>query len=189
MSRISMWKNIFGHREKVAVEVDGKIELLTDTQSFRFSEISEMRDISSRQSYRNPLEDTCYRLEDAAFRLMVSEDEVLEKAAGGDLHLYVNAAGMPGRWRRRDQEGNVSQSVVATVRSGMLMLRSKACADLSKHGRAIVRALDLGRSNELSQAGIDENTLANLRAWGPGEKQFFPLHPLRVERDMVVLLP
>ena len=189
MSKIGLWKNIFGYREKVAVEVGGKTELLTNTQSFRFSEINEARDAPSRPSYRNPLEDACYRLKDAAFRLMISEDEVLEKAALGSLHLYVDVAGMSGHWCRRDQEGNVSQSSVTTIRSGRLMLRSKACADLAKHGRAIIRALDLGKSNDLSQAGIDENTLANLRAWGPGEKQFFPLHPLTVERGMVVLLP
>lgn len=189
MTKISVWKNIFGHREKVAVEVSGKTELLTNTQSFRFSEISKTRGSSTRPFYRNPLEDACYHLKDAAFRLMISEDEVLEKAALGNLHLYVDVAGMSGHWCRCDQEGNVSQSSVTTIRSGRLKLRAKACTDLAKHGRAIVRTLDLCRSCDSSQAGIDENTLENLRAWGPGEKQFFPLHPLTVERDMVVLLP
>ena len=55
MSKISLWKNIFGYREKVAVKVGGKTELLTDTQSFRFSEISETRGSPKRPSYRNPL--------------------------------------------------------------------------------------------------------------------------------------
>lgn len=136
MSKIGLWKNIFGHREKVAVDVGGKTELLTETQSYRFSEISEQQDAPPGPSYSNPLEDIRYKLSDAAFRLMISEDEVL-----------------------------------------------------AKHGRAIVRTLDLCRTNDDSQTGLDGNTLANLRAWGAGEKQFFPLHPLTIERNMVVLLP
>ncbi len=189
MSRIGRWKNIFGHREKVAVKVGAKTELLTDTQSYRFSEISETRDAPMRPAYQNPLNDTRYSLEDAAFRLMITEDEVLAKAAAGGLRLYVDVAGMSGHWARRDLEGNVSQSSVFTIRAGLLKLRSRACDDLAKHGRAIVRTLDLCRTNGLTTAGLDDDTLANLRAWGPGDKQFFPLHPLTIERGDVILLP
>lgn len=189
MSKIGLWKNIFGHKEKVAVSVGGRTELLTQTQSYRFSEISQQTDAPSRPSYSNPLEDTRYTVSDAAFRLMISEDEVLAKAAAGGMHLYVDVAGMSGHWCRRDHEGNVSQSSVTTIGMGLLKLRSRACADLSKHGRAIARTFDLCRTSDESQTNLDENTLANLRAWGPGEKQFFPLHPLTIDRDMVVLLP
>lgn len=189
MSKIGLWKNIFGHREKVAVNVGGKTELLTDTQSFRFSELTEQKDVPPRPSYSNPLEDTRYQLRDAAFRLMISEDEVLAKVVAGDLSLYADVAGTSGHWCRRDQAGNVSQSSVATIHSGLLKLRFRACEDLAKHGRAIVRTLDLCQTDDVLQTGIDNNTLANLRAWGVGEKQFTPLHPLTIERDMVVLLP
>ena len=189
MSKIGRWKNIFGHREKVAVKVGAKTEMLTDTQSFRFSEINQTRDAPLRPAYRNPLEDTRYELDDAAFRLMISVDEVLERAAAGGLRLYVDVAGKSGHWARRDLEGNVSQSSVSTIRSGLLKLRSRACSDLAKHGRAVVRTLDLCRTNGLTTAGLDDDTLANLRAWGPGDKQFFPLHPLTIERDTVILLP
>jgi hypothetical protein len=189
MVKAGLWKNIFGYREKVAVDVGGKTELLTETQQFRFSEISGQKAAPTRPAYSNPLEDTRYKLSDAAFRLMISEDEVLAKADAGELRLYIDVAGTSGHWCRRDQDGNLSQSSVATVQSGWLRLRSKACADLAKHGRAIVRALDLCRAADASQTGLDDNTLANLRAWGVGEKQFFPLHPLTIERDMVVLLP
>ena len=189
MSKIGLWKSIFGHREKVAVNIGDKTELLTDTQSYRFNEISEARDAPARPEYRNPLDDTHYRLVDAAFRLMISEDEVLARAAAGSLRLYVDVAGKSGHWARRDLGGNVSQSSVATIRSGLLKLRSKSCADLAKHGRAVTRALDLCRTNGLTKAGLDDHTLANLRAWGPGDKQFIPLHPLTIEREMVILLP
>ncbi len=189
MSKIGRWKSIFGHREKVAVKVGAKTELLTDTQSYRFSEISETRDAPERPVYQNPLNDTRYSLEEAAFRLMITADEVLAKAAAGGLRLYVDAAGKSGHWARRDLEGNVSQSSVFTIRAGLLKLRSRACDDLAKHGRAIVRTLDLCRTNGLTTAGLDDDTLANLRAWGPGDKQFFPLHPLTIERGDVILLP
>ena len=189
MSKPGLWKSILGHREKVAVNVGGKTEMLTDTQSFRFEEISGTREAPQPAGYRNPLEETQYSLEDAAFRLMITEDEVLAKAAAGGLRLYVDAAGKSGHWARRDLEGNVSQSSVFTIRAGLLKLRSRACDDLAKHGRAIVRTLDLCRTNGLTTAGLDDDTLANLRAWGPGDKQFFPLHPLTIERGDVILLP
>lgn len=189
MSKIGLWKNIFGHKEKIAVSVGGRTELLTATQSYRFSEISEQKHVPLKPSYKNPLEDARYALSDAAFRLMISEDEVLAKAAAGDMRLYIDVAGMSGHWCRRDHEGNVSQSSVATIGTGWLKLRSRACADLSKHGRAIVRTLDLCEMADASQTSLDENTRANLGAWGQGKKQFFPLHPLTIERDMVVLLP
>jgi len=189
VSKSGLWKTIFGYREKVAVDVGGKTELLTETQSFRFSEIAEQKDAALCPSYSNPLEDTRYKLSDAAFRLMISENEVLAKADAGELRLYVDVAGTSGHWSRRDHEGNVSQSTVATIQSGWLRLRTRACADLAKHGRAIVRTLDLCRVADASLTGLDDNSLANLSAWGSGEKQFSPLHPITIERDTVVLLP
>ncbi len=189
MSKIGRWKSIFGHREKVAVKVGAKTELLTNTQSYRFNEISETRDAPLRSANSNPLDDARYELHDAAFRLMITVDEVLARAADGGLRLYVDVAGKSGHWARRDLEGNVSQSSVSTIRSGLLKLRTRACDDLAKHGRAVVRTLDLCRTNGLTSAGLDDDTLANLRAWGPGDKQFFPLHPLTIELDAVILLP
>lgn len=188
MSKIGRWKSIFGHREKVPVKVGSKTEMLTDTQSIRFTEISETREAPLRPAYRNPLDDTRYSLEDAAFRLMISEDEVLARAAAGGLRLYADVTGQSGHWARRDLEGNVSQSSVSTIRSGLLKLRSKACNDLAKHGRAVVRTLDLCRTHGLTTADLDADTLANLRAWGPGDKQFFPLHPITIERHNIILL-
>jgi len=188
MSKIGFWKNIFGHREKVVVDVGDKTELLTHTQSFRFSELAGKRDTPREAAYCNSLEDKRYRLDDAAYRLLIPQDEVLTKGAAGDLRLYVDVAGQSGHWCLHDRGGNVSQSTVSTIQSGLLKLQTGACGDLAKHGRAIVRALDLCTVNGHSHAGIDDATLANLRAWGPGDKRFFPLHPLTIEPGMIVLL-
>ncbi len=189
MSSIGRWKNIFGHREKVAVNIGGKTEMLTDTQSFRFEEISKPSDAAQIPSYRNPLEDSHYRLADAAARLMIEEDDLLANAAAGRLDLYIDVAGTSGQWHRRDPEGNVSQSSVTTIRCGWLKLRAAACADLARQGQAIVHALDLHRTDGFRQPDSNDNTLANLQAWGPGEKQFFPLEPLTIDRDKLILLP
>lgn len=189
MSGIKYWKSVFGHREKFSVSVGDKTALLTDTQSCRFSELKESRQASPQSDYRNPLDDARLSLEDAAFRLMISEDEVLARAAAGHVRIYVDIGGKAGHWCQRSNEGEISQSSVATVRSGLLKLESKACAELARHGRATVRSLELCGTAGATQSGIDADTLANLRAWGPGKVQFFPLHPLTIDRDMVILLP
>ncbi len=187
--KIGTWKKIFRYRDKVSVDVGGKTELLTHTQSFRFSQIAENRDVPSHAARCDPLEDEPYRLQDAALHLMVTEDDVLASGAAGVLPLYVDVAGRSGRWCRQDQSGDVSQSAVATIRSGLLRLQAKACADLARHGRAIVQSLNLCTAHGRSRAGVDDATLTDLRALGPGDLQFFPLHPLTVERDMVFLIP
>lgn len=189
MSNIGFWKNILRPKEKVAVDVGDKTELLTHTQSYRFRQIAENRDAPPQAAYRNPLENEHYCLEDAALRLMVSEDDVLAKGAAGNIRLYVDVAGQSGHWVLQEQNGTLSQSTVTTIRSGLLRLGTKACDHLSRHDRAMVRTLNLCGVNGISRAGLDDVTVANLLAWGPGDKQFFPLHPLTVERDMVVLLP
>lgn len=188
MSKIGFWKNIFGHKEKVVVDVGDKTELLTHTQSFRFSELAGKRDMPPKAAYRNSLDDKRYRLDAAALHLMIPEDEVLAKGAAGDLRLYVDVAGQSGHWCLHDKGGNVSQATVSTIQSGLLKLQTGACGDLAKNGRAIVRALDFCTVNGHSGAGVDDDTLANLRAWGPGDKRFFPLHPLTIEPGMIVLL-
>ena len=189
MSNIAQWKSIFAQREKVAVEVKGKTEMLTNTQAYRFKEISEERNPDTPADYVNPLDDTQYKLADAAFRLMIPEGEVLSRAEAGSLRLYVDMSGQSGHWARRDPEGNVSRSSVSTIRSGLLKLRAEACRDLAQHGRAIVKTLDLCNSIGAQRANLDHSTLSNLLAWGPGDKQFSPLHPITVERSSLLLLP
>ncbi len=187
--KIGTWKKIFRYREKVPVDVGGKTELLTHTQSFRFSQIADQRETPSRTAFGHLPEDEQYRLGDAALRLMITEDEVLARGAAGELLLYVDVAGQSGRWRRHDPGDDVNQSSVATIRSGLLRLQLKACADLARHGRAIVQALDLCTVNVHPRASVDDAALTGLQTLGPGELQFFPLHPLTVEREMVFLLP
>ena len=189
MARIGFIRGVLGQKEKVSVKVGGKTELMTHTQSFRFNELADSKRESGTPAYHNPLDEARYSLADAAFRLMLSEDEVLRKAVAGNVRLYVDMAGQAGRWRRRGPDGIVSQSAVGMIGTGLLKLRERACHELDARGRAIVNTLDFCTVRGVSDAGFDQATLDNLRAWGPGDKQFFPLHPLNVERDMLVLLP
>lgn len=189
MSKIGFWENIFRYKEKVAVDVGDKTELLTHTQSFRFRQMAENRDAPPQAACSNPLENELYCLEDVASRLMTSVDDVLARGAVGEIRMYVDVAGQSGHWVLQEQDGTLGQSTVTTIRSGLLKLGAKACDELSRHDRAMVRTLDLCNTNGISRAGLDDVTVANLLAWGSGDKHFFPLHPLTVERDMVVLLP
>ncbi len=189
MSKIGFWKNIFRYTEKVPVDVGDKTELLTHTQSFRFNQIAENRDASPHAACLNPLEKELYSLDDAAVRLMTSVDDVLTRGAAGNLGLYVDATGQSGHWVLQHEDGTLGQSTVTTIRSGVLRLGARACNELSRRGRTVVRTLKLCNINGLSRAGLDDVTVKNLLDWGPGDKQFYPLHPLNIERDMLILLP
>ncbi len=193
-------KNLFGRKQKVLVDVGGKKEPMTATQSYRFSEIQEARSPTEQETgdirgtpeqggYHNPLEQSRYTLEEAAFRLMISGDEIIQRAAKGGLRLYVDVGGVEGRWCRREPSGRVSQSSPGTIVSGLLRLRSKSCKQLAASGHASVATLDLCTKADPVAAGIDHDTMANLIAWGKGDKQFFPTEPLFVDRSTVVLLP
>lgn len=189
MRKHGLWKNIFGHKEKVLVDVGGRTEQMTRTQSFRYNELKESRPRAKPEKYRNPLAESRYSLADAAFRLMIGEDELLRKAAEGRYRLYVDASGLSGRWRRRAANGEVSESGLGTIATGLLRLRQKACQELSVNGLAEVGTLDLCDKAGSADARLDDDTLLNLFGWGPGDKQFFPATPLMVDRDMIILLP
>jgi hypothetical protein len=188
MPKIGFWKSVLGPKERVPVKVGSKTELLTHTQSYRFDELSDSGRLRAPPVV-NPLEDARYSLEDATFRLMLSETDILRAAVDGDIRLYIDMAGQAGRWRRRDPDGVVSKSSVGIMKAGLMKLRGRACRELAESGRAVVRKLDFCKDAGTTRTGIDHDTLENLRAWGPGDTQFFPLHPLNVERSMVVLLP
>ena len=118
MSKAGLWKNIFGQREKVVVDVGGTPHELTHTQKFRFEELRESQRQLRASSYLNPLDDSRYSLDGAAFRLMLDPTEILEKAVAGRYRIYVDASGVTGTWRRREPDGTVSQSGVVKIQSG-----------------------------------------------------------------------
>ncbi len=179
MAKASFWKNVFGQKEKVAVEIGDSTEMLTSTQKYRFEELSD----------RVPIVQSRYSLEEAAGHLMVTANQVLERAANGDLPIFVDMTGKAGSWECRNADGSTSQSSVMMIGSGLLKLRMESCKDLLRNGSAIVCALDYCEETDATSAGLDAETQLHLAAWGPGKKHFSPLHPLTVERDMLMLVP
>lgn len=190
MLKIAQWKKILGHSEKqkVLVEVSGKAEVMTDTQSYRFEELTSTRDAEKSVTERNPLDDPQYKLKDAAFRLMITEDELLQKAAAGSIFLYIDTAGLQGHWQRRNADGKIHESGMKVSKSGLLALDQKTCKELAASGSAQVSILHFRPRSDLSMLNIDPDTLATLIAWG-GNRQFCLQDPMRISRDEVLLLP
>lgn len=187
MAKVGARKGLFGHKEKVLVDIGGELQEMTDTQSYRFGELEKSRrELPSRQ---NPLDDVRYDLESAAFRLMTSEDDVLGKAIAGRFRVYVDASGMIGQWRRRDSEGNLSQSGLASIRDGLLRLPHRSLVEVKERGRATVTALQYCEIAADTDQRLDRETRDNLHAWGLGDLQFVPAEPMIVERRQLLLLP
>ena len=120
---------------------------------------------------------------------MLDPREVLEKAFAGKYRIYVDASGVTGTWRRRELNGTISQSEVATIRSGVLRLRKKSIQALLDNDSAQVTVLEFCSKAANTEERLDNFTLGNLQGWGPGDKQFFPVAPMVVDRSMLVLLP
>lgn len=137
----------------------------------------------------SPFDKPFYALAEAAFRLMLSEDEILKKAANGRMRLYIDAAGVSGKWRRRAPDGRIGESLVRTMPSGYLRLRRRACQELADTGQATVKTLEMCSVVGHEQANIQEELLVDLWGWGPGDKQFFPEPPIVVDKHMLILLP
>lgn len=189
MRKAGLWQSLFGQKEKVVVDVGGESHAMTHTQKFRFEELRESQRQLDSRAYKNPLEDSRYGLDDAAFRLMLSPDEVLDKAIAGKYRVYVDASDVTGTWRRREPSGTVSQSRLATIRSGLLRLRRKSLEALRRSDAVQVGVLDYCPRAAKTDQRLDCDSLANLEGWGPGDKQFFPVAPMVVERSRLVLLP
>ena len=186
MAKAGTRKGLFGHKEKVLVDVGGELQEMTDTQSYRFGELEKAR--RELPAQRNPLDEDRYTLESAAFRLMTSEDDVLKKAIAGRFSVYVDASGLSGHWRRRDSQGNSSQSDLATIRGGLLRLRRETLVEVKEKGRASVKALYYCAVAANTDQRLDRETRDNLHAWGPGDLKFFPVKPMTIDRGQLLLL-
>ena len=60
---------------------------------------------------------------------------------------------------------------------------------LLDEGSTQVAVLDYCTRAAKTDERLDNFTLANLQGWGPGDKQFFPVAPMVVDRNMLILLP
>jgi len=190
VSETSPYKKILRHiiKPKVSVKVGRKVEEMTDTQAYRFAELSQGDAAASQASNDGPFERSRYSLEEAAFRLMVDEDEILRRAAAGSVNLYTSAAGFEGRWRRLSDNGDASESSLRTLQRGYLRLTASSCRELAVKKHVDLSLVELPESPVPPALDIDHETLQELSAWG-GEKKCFFLHAtIRIDRDVVILL-
>lgn len=188
--KVSQWKKIFGlsRKPKVTVQVGSKAEEMTETQAYRFDELAQSNIQERKAPSDNPLEQSRYTLEEAAFRLMTGKGDILKQAGEGLVDLYVNAAGLSGRWRRIDGDSKATESSTRALRSGYLGLTALSCKELALRGHTDVLVFELPDIRDPSKLEFDAESLQELSAWGHGKKCFCVQQPLRVDREEVVLL-
>jgi hypothetical protein len=185
----SRWKKIFGNRKPtVPVRVGDNAEEMTETQAYRFDELTQTDQQDARPVNDNPLDQSRYSLADAAFRLMTDEADLLQRAAANSIKLYTDVAGLAGRWRRMDGNGDAVESSLRTLRSGYLELSTLSCLDLASIGSTNVSVFELPDIFDPSTLELDAETLRDLSAWGSEKKCFCVTEPKRVSTDEVILL-
>ena len=190
MSRVDQWKKLLGRSAKpqVPVLVNGKTAIMTDTQAYRFEELTETGSRKQPAINRNPLEQSRYSLQDAAFRLMISEADVLRRAAAGLIRLYSSVEGLTGCWRRAEAINAAAESAPRTLRSGYLALTQPSCQELLQHAGVELSVLEFPDLPDTSSLDFDDGTIEELSVWGSDKKYFYPVKPHRVEHSEIVLL-
>ncbi|MEO1245634.1 MAG: hypothetical protein AAFX56_08100 [Pseudomonadota bacterium] len=190
MSRTSQYRKLIGQIKKptVAVRVGRKVEELTDTQAYRFDELTQANARTPQPANDNPFEQARYSLQDAAFRLLLSEEDLLRQAASGKSVLYINAAGLRGRWQRLGGNGKPLESSERALCSGYLALAVSSCEDLALNGSTSAAALELPEHVDPARLDLDVKAVQELSAWGKQQKRFHLCEPECVRRDRIVLL-
>ncbi|MEM9209482.1 MAG: hypothetical protein AAGA61_09560 [Pseudomonadota bacterium] len=187
MPKLSQWTRMFSPgKETVSVQVGDAVAEMTKTQRYRFDQLS--RTWSAEEEDENPFEKSRYTLAEAALSLLQTEAEILSAAAAGQRHVYVNGEGLTGRWRRSAANGSAVHSQPMQLVSGYLALPPLACAPLADGQRSVVSVLECRLPADPSFAEFDASQLANLRAWGAGQKFFCLTEPLSIRTEAIVLL-
>lgn len=163
-----------------------KFEDMTGTQAHRFEELTtpaipdQLPDASATGTTR-------YTLTEASGRLNISEKQLLQQAASGSVHLYINATGLKGCWRRGSADSD-STLPVQTLISGYLALTSRSCGGMAGLGSSNVSVLEYRCPPDPSAVDLDDETMATLAAWGDDDKYFCLQESVWVEDNMVVLI-
>lgn len=188
MGKFLPGKSIFGltDKERVSVQIDGAKVDMTDTQAYRFEQLQKARETLAPPSGGSVFDASRYSLEDAAFRLMVDEQSLLQKAATGDLRLYLDIAGIAGQWRSYGANGNAMESARLSMQSGFLALPVKSCTALLEHGSAEVSVLEYVAGSESLDLHADVHAI--FASWGQGNRFFCLTSPRRIKASDVYLM-
>lgn len=184
--RLPKW--LSAPRKKTAIPVGGELVPLTETQAGRLQELTEYRRHNSEPAQASAFEKPRYSLEESAFRLLVTEEQLLQKSVSGSVDLYISVRNLHGVWRYRAADGHLQQSAVQTLLSGYLALTTNSCRELAQEGSCNVAVLELRYPSNPSTLDLDNEVVAALSIWGEGRKFFCLEEPLRVDREMIVLM-
>jgi len=189
MAKIDRWREIFrgNKKQKKTVKVGEKFEDMTGTQANRFEELAQ-HGIPDLQPDANSPGKVHYTLAEVSEHLNVSGRQLMQQAASGSFHLFVNAAGLAGCWRRGAPEGGSMSTPVQTLVSGYLALTSRSCNGMIGLGSCNVSVLEFRCPSDPAAIELDHETMEALIAWGEDDKYFCLQEPLWVEEDKVVLI-
>ncbi len=190
MSRIGRWKDVFGKSEKpkMTVRTRDSFEELTDTQAYRFEELTNTSDGVRLWENENPFDQSRYSLGDAAFRLMTTELDVLGRAASGAINLFVPVDGLAGRWQYLAPDGRATTSSGMVLRSGYLALTIVACEKLAELDNIEVGMLVFPKLADPAAFGFDGETQAVLSTSGNKRISFCLTTSRKIDRDGVVIM-
>ena len=175
-------------KKKVTIPVGSELVQFTNTQAGRLQELVEYRRRDPEPGQANAFEKPRYTLEESAFRLLVTEEHLLQKAASESVDLYINVADLQGFWRYKAADGRSLQSTVQTLLSGYLALTTNSCRDLAEKGGSNVTVLELRCPSDPSAMDLEGEIVAALSVWGEGRKFFYLQEPLWVDREKIVLM-
>lgn len=175
-------------KKKLPIRVGGRLVRFTDTQAGRLEELTDYRRRDPEPGQANAFEKAHYTLKESAFRLLATEEELLQKAGSGLVDLYIDVADLQGLWRYKAADGRSLQSTVQSLRSGYLALTTNSCRELAEKGGSNVMALELRCPSDPSAMNLEVEIVAALSVWGDGRKLFCLQEPLWVDREKIVLM-
>jgi hypothetical protein len=175
-------------KKKLPIRVGGKLVRFTDTQAGRLEELTDYKRREPEPGEANALEQPRYTLKESAFRLLVTEEQLLQKARSGLVNLYIDVADLQGLWRYKAADGHSQHSTVQLLRSGYLALTTNSCRELAEKGGCNVTALELRCPSDPSAMNLEVEIVAALSVWGDGQKLFCLEEPLWVDRERIVLM-
>jgi len=177
MGKSNRWAKIFAPpHEKVQVAVGGQLAEMTETQSWRYNELSGAFSF-----------ERC-TLAEAAQRRQQSETELLAAAGDGHLLLFVNCAGLSGHWVLEQARGQAARTAPMVLKSGYLALPASVCSELAQTTSTITAVVEFAPTTDSKALELDVTQLAKLTA-GSGARRYFCLDkPLVIRRDAVYLI-
>lgn len=189
MAKSQGLRRFFAQAKKtVPIKVGNKLMQFTATQAIRLGSLADRHRNLDTETPANSIEKNRYSLEDAAFRLLVSEEQLLQEAVDGHRVLYVDASDATGRWMCRQTDEQVLQSGTQTLSCGFLAVLQKDVGAVARNGICGASLLELIPPPDLDALELPKATLSALSVWGDAKKVFRLEEPLQIDRTKLYFL-